>query len=432
MALNRLNKSWHKCSTEPVSSRIVRDGLMKKISVSIILLILLCGGCSKKSTNTGRLQEAIVGKWWSMVNGSQKIVMEFTRDGHLKTTLAGQTTIVPYKILDESTIEINGKQKMKVTVSKDELTTTMGNESSKFLRGEGESGGKEPAPAPTPAPAPAPAGAGTITQAVLARGMSPLLHTPVEITNTFPTKGSVVVVVTVSNAPSGTRVKGVLSSVEVSKDAGNPIPPNTKLAEAQGVTQGSQNVGFAFNYSNSPVGAYKVDIYLNDKLDRTLNFIVAKDVPPFDQTPKPAVFGKCPALPRPEPTPPKFVFGVTMAQGVDGQHKPVNPGRIYPPNISAIYAVLTTENAPPNSKVAARWFANDLGGLEPCNSQINSSEMLNVGSGRPYFSVSPQQRWPEGIYRVEVYENDHLAFSTDFGVCDGSCKFQVPLSWKLP
>ena len=51
--------------------------------------------------------------------------------------------------------------------------------------------------------------------------------------------------------------------------------PNLLLDQAE-VTAGNENV-FTFNMSNNqlwPTGKYKVDLYLNDVLDRTLEFEV--------------------------------------------------------------------------------------------------------------------------------------------------------------
>ena len=66
--------------------------------------------------------------------GSQKVTLEFTKGGKNNTTVGGQTTKGTYKWLDDSTLELNKTQKMKVTVSRDELTMTIGNETSKFDR----------------------------------------------------------------------------------------------------------------------------------------------------------------------------------------------------------------------------------------------------------------------------------------------------------
>jgi len=74
-------------------------------------------------------------------------------------------------------------------------------------------------------------------------------------------------VVVLANAPDSTKVKAVWYSVD---DTGAA----TQLAEKEVVGSGSP---ITFNASASapwPVGNYKVELYLNDKLDRTLEFAV--------------------------------------------------------------------------------------------------------------------------------------------------------------
>ena len=70
-----------------------------------------------------------------------------------------------------------------------------------------------------------------------------------------------------ANAPSDTKVKAVWYAVD---DAGTA----TKLAEKEIVGSGTPLI---FNASNSnawPTGNYRVELYLNDKLDKTLDFSV--------------------------------------------------------------------------------------------------------------------------------------------------------------
>jgi len=74
-------------------------------------------------------------------------------------------------------------------------------------------------------------------------------------------------VVALSNAPDTTKVKAVWYAVD---DAGAA----TQFAEKEIVGSGSP---ITFNATNSnpwPAGKYKVELYLNDKLDRTLEFTV--------------------------------------------------------------------------------------------------------------------------------------------------------------
>ena len=79
-------------------------------------------------------------------------------------------------------------------------------------------------------------------------------------------------------------------------------------------------------------------------------------------------------------------------------------------------------------------MATDLAGVEQCNSVLSDVKATVAGTSSPYFYLSAPAgtRWPEGLYRVEVSVNDTLAMVTDFGVCDGPCKFKTPLSWGLP
>jgi hypothetical protein len=77
-------------------------------------------------------------------------------------------------------------------------------------------------------------------------------------------------IVTLANAPDDTTLKAVWTAVDVEgEDA------NTKIDEAE-TTANGQNI-FTFNLANDglwPTGKYKVDLYLNGTLDRTLDFEV--------------------------------------------------------------------------------------------------------------------------------------------------------------
>lgn len=74
-------------------------------------------------------------------------------------------------------------------------------------------------------------------------------------------------VVELANAPDTTTVKAVWYSVDDSGAA-------SQMAEKEVVGSGTP---ITFNATNSgpwPVGAYKVELYLNDKLERTQEFTV--------------------------------------------------------------------------------------------------------------------------------------------------------------
>src|SRR5260370_41573069 len=125
------------------------------------------------------------------------------KNGEVKGKVGGQNRVGTYRWLGDRTVELNKTQKVKVTVSQDELTMLIGNETSKFER---EKAGATPG-----GDASSVSGSGNsgiIKQAVLARRVTPLTSSPVEITEKFPAdQGSIWAVVTVSNAPSGTKLK---------------------------------------------------------------------------------------------------------------------------------------------------------------------------------------------------------------------------------
>jgi hypothetical protein len=76
-------------------------------------------------------------------------------------------------------------------------------------------------------------------------------------------------IVDLRNAPDTTNIKAVWIAVNVEGAA-----PNEVIKEISG-TRGSGLVSFRLSLTEPwPPGEYKVDIYLNDKLDKTLKFEV--------------------------------------------------------------------------------------------------------------------------------------------------------------
>jgi len=80
-------------------------------------------------------------------------------------------------------------------------------------------------------------------------------------------------IVEVSNAPDDTLVKTVWTAVQVDDET---VTPNLFLDETE-LTIKDNLSSLHFQLSNDylwPTGTYKVDIYLNGELDRTINFQV--------------------------------------------------------------------------------------------------------------------------------------------------------------
>lgn len=88
-------------------------------------------------------------------------------------------------------------------------------------------------------------------------------------TESFQPDETFYLLVDLANAPDDTQVKAAWTAADVEGEA-----PDTLIDEAE-LTTGDGRL--TFNLTNDgpwPAGAYKVDIYLNEKLERTLEFSV--------------------------------------------------------------------------------------------------------------------------------------------------------------
>jgi hypothetical protein len=271
-----------------------------------------------------------------------------------------------------------------------------------------------------------------ITNAVMAKDARGENFDPVGVTDAYPFDQSKFhAIVTVSNAPSDTALKAVWTAVDV----GSVAAPNTRIDQAEVKTQGSRNVDFTLAPDGDrwPPGTYKVDIYLNDKLDRSLNFTVAAPPPTPTPSPRPPTSTPvpptrtpsapstspasqtCPPLPPAAVHPSGVISNVTMALDARGTTKdPVNPTTVFPPT-ATFHAVVATQNAPANTMFTATWFATDIGAPD-CNVEIETAELTTDGTRNIDFTLSPKTVWPNGTYRVEISVDDVLDQVVSFTV----------------
>jgi hypothetical protein len=88
-------------------------------------------------------------------------------------------------------------------------------------------------------------------------------------TTTFSPQDTFYCNVELANAPDDTKVKAVWTAVQV-----DGTDPDTKIDETE-ITSGSGTLHFKLSNDNPwPTGKYKVDLYLNDKLAKTVEFQV--------------------------------------------------------------------------------------------------------------------------------------------------------------
>ena len=108
-----------------------------------------------------------------------------------------------------------------------------------------------------------------ISKAELARGYQD--GQAVDVVTSFqPTDTSFHLVVTLNNAPSDTKVKALWTAV----DADDGSIKDQKLDETE-LTAGGGVLDFTLKANQDwPQGKYKVDLYMNEKLDRSVDFTV--------------------------------------------------------------------------------------------------------------------------------------------------------------
>ncbi len=106
---------------------------MRALLVGVVVLVLAAAGVA-----ADKAQDLIVGKW-EPTDGAEKGLLEINKDGTLKATRGGETREGKWKLVGENQLELEfmGRAiKLKVAVTKDELTTTNeeNNRTTKFKR----------------------------------------------------------------------------------------------------------------------------------------------------------------------------------------------------------------------------------------------------------------------------------------------------------
>jgi hypothetical protein len=204
-------------------------------------------------------------------------------------------------------------------------------------------------------------------------------------TNNFAPADTFYSVVVLTNAPDDTHVKAVWTAVDVE---GNE--PNVYLDESE-ITGGSDTYTFHITRDQPwPAGIYKVDLYLNGELGRTLELTVASDTPP--DTSAAAKLTK-----------------VFMSLNEEG----TTPAAFYSPN-QIFYVIAEIDNAPEDVVISAQWYVVEVEGEEPF---IIIGESEIAGAYESYsFSLTNDGLWPVGIYGVDIYINEDLASELEFEV----------------
>jgi outer membrane usher protein FimD/PapC len=260
-----------------------------------------------------------------------------------------------------------------------------------------------PAPTATPPPTSPPQPVNIVTNAVTAKDVSGDNFDPVGITDSFPADQSIFhAVVTISAAPANTQFKVVWLTAS-----------NSQMGDFTLTSGGSRNLDFTFkpNAGKLPAGNYKVELYVNGTLNRTLTFSVSGSAPP--QPTSPQTQATCPSV---TPKSSGYISDVVIAENTQGADKqPVNPTTTFKPS-AIFHAVVRTQNAPANTNFKAMWCVTDVGSASPPNTLIDQTDLSTDGSRNIDFTLSPATTWPAGTYRVLISVNGVVDTVKNFSV----------------
>lgn len=238
-----------------------------------------------------------------------------------------------------------------------------------------------------------------ISNAVMSKDVKGDYLEPVGITDSFAANQSEFhAVITLADAPTNTSVKAIwLTSSD------------EEMGTAELTSSGTRNLDFSFtpDAGKLPAGEYKVEIYVNNRMNRTLTFTVLAN-------------GSAPSTMKSSSTEPAkasgYVKEIVMAKNTEGPlKKPVNPTEEFSPE-DILHAVVGIQNAPDNTTFEIGWFAEDVGDAASKDSLINSDSATTEGTRNIDFTIESSQPWPEGQYRVEVYVNGALDSTKTFSI----------------
>ncbi|HDN78973.1 MAG TPA: hypothetical protein ENG33_00740, partial [Chloroflexi bacterium] len=154
--------------------------------------------------------------------------------------------------------------------------------------------------------------------------------------------------------------------------------------------RGTQYVGFELTSSEPwPIGDYKVEIYLGDKLARTAKFVVSP----------------------PEGAIPSVVKKVVLTRGVDAEGNPTAPAIVFSPQ-DTIYCTVKADGGL-YSRVQVKWYYQG----QPVEAEQDTFVFQeNSPDANLVFFLKPSPQLPEGDYTVEIYLDGKLTKALDFSV----------------
>jgi hypothetical protein len=241
---------------------------------------------------------------------------------------------------------------------------------------------------------------GIITKVTMALGTTGDNYDPEGPSTEFNPNATVHAVVAVKNAPKNST----FTAKWLTTDVGDVDVPDKLIDSTDYTGGGSGNLDFTLEPKTSLAeGNYRVEIYLNSKLDQLEEFSVVPNGP--GEPPSSSSSGIS-----------DLIDSVIMTKTVSSVDQSAeNPTNIFAPK-DTIHAVVSVKNAPAKTKFTAKWLVTDVGSADPPDKLIDSTDYTDGGSGNIDFSLVPSKPLPKGEYRIEIFVNDESGWTETFYV----------------
>ena len=114
---------------------------------------------------------------------------------------------------------------------------------------------------------------------------------------------------------------------------------------------------------------------------------------------------------------PAGISKVQMGTGKTDNYEIVNPTTDFMANTPVIYCVWRLEGMKVAANMRGVWIAEDVGKVAPPNYRIDEAAAKSLLANEGYFSLSkPDNGWPVGKYRLEIYMGKDLLKTVRFTV----------------
>jgi hypothetical protein len=111
------------------------------------------------------------------------------------------------------------------------------------------------------------------------------------------------------------------------------------------------------------------------------------------------------------------ITAATLGTAIDADYEIVKPADQFAANTANIYCAWAAEGLEGDTVVRGVWIATDVGKVAPANYKIDEAQVKLSADGKGSFSMSkPNNGFPVGQYRVEIYFGDKLAKIVPFTV----------------